>query len=54
MVEAVHQLYLLPHVESVGLVFVHLEHHHLSSHEVSHLVHFTEEASTKFFRLKVI
>ena len=45
--ESGHQLDLPPHVESVGDVFVHLQHHHLARHQVPHFVDLAEEASTE-------
>ena len=47
MVEFVHELNFIPHIDGVGLVFVHLEDHHVPADQVLHLVHFTEEACTK-------
>ena len=54
MTESVHELYLLPHVESIGLLFVHLQHHNMTCPDMTNLEHLAEESSPQLLGFKVI
>ena len=54
MIEFLHELYFFPHVESIGLLFVHFQHHYVTSSQMANFEHFTEEASSELLALEVI
>ena len=54
MIEFLHELYFFPHVESIGLLFVHFQHHYVASSQVANFKHLTEEAGPELLALEVI
>ena len=54
MIEFLHELYFFPHVESIGLLFVHFQHHYVTSSQMANFEHFTEEAGPELLALEVI
>ena len=54
MIEFLHELYFFPHVESIGLLFVHFQHHYVASPQVANFEHLAEEAGPELLALEVI
>ena len=54
MIEFLHEFYFLPHVGSIGLLFVHFHHHYVASPQVANIEHLAEEAGPELLALEVI